>query len=82
MAAAVAFESSGNNPEEARKAMRECMLSHVDQSIRQAISSCWMVLPDGKRTFGTLETEIQRLVKRALKDFQEDAQAFGVEMGP
>ena len=73
-------ESSGQNSEESRKQMREMMAPQVDQSIRIAIQHCWMILPDEKRTVSGLETEIRRIVDRALKDFKEDAQSFGMEL--
>ena len=50
---------------------------HVDQQIRQAISMCWMILPDPKRTPDAVATEIRRIVERALKDLAEDTKAFG-----
>jgi hypothetical protein len=51
----------------------------VDQQIRQAISTCWLMFPREKRSAKSVEEEISRLVSRALKDFREDAQAFGVD---
>ena len=53
----------------------------VDQSIRQALQLCWMVLPEGRKTVDVLETEIRRLVDRAIKDFKDDAKAFGPNPG-
>jgi len=50
----------------------------VDQMIRQAISICWMMLPEGKRKAEAVEAEIRRIVDRALKDLREDATAFGI----
>lgn len=49
----------------------------VDQAIRQAIMHCWMALPEEQQSTENVEKEIMRLVKRALKDLQEDAGAFG-----
>lgn len=49
----------------------------VDQAIRQAITHCWMSLPEEQQSVENVEKEIMRLVKRALKDLQEDAGAFG-----
>jgi hypothetical protein len=77
----IASESCGGNSEEARNAMRDMMgPGHVDQSIRMAIQHCWMMLPDDKKSIATLESEIRRLVDRALKDLQEDARAFGIKL--
>jgi hypothetical protein len=50
----------------------------VDHTVRQAISTCWMMLPSERRTVEAVEVEIRRLVDRALKDLQEDARAFGL----
>ena len=50
---------------------------HVDQAVRQAISSCWMMLPKERKTPENLESEVRRLFERALKDFREDSAAFG-----
>ncbi|HZZ41895.1 MAG TPA: hypothetical protein VFE58_03090 [Tepidisphaeraceae bacterium] len=69
------------NPEDpdARKKLR-AMFSpgQVDQSIRQAIQMCWMMLPDESRNLPELEKQFRRLVDRALKDLQDDSDAFGL----
>jgi hypothetical protein len=49
----------------------------VDQTIRQAIQFCWMSLPKDRRTSDELESQMRRLVDRALKDFRDDRKAFG-----
>lgn len=49
----------------------------VDQTIRQAIQECWLLLPEEERSAAKVEEEIIRLVQRALKDLREDAAAFG-----
>jgi hypothetical protein len=51
--------------------------NHVDQTVRQAISACWMALPKDRKTPEVVEQEIRRLFERALKDFREDSVAFG-----
>lgn len=48
----------------------------VDQAIRQAISSCWQMLPEQERSVEKVEKEIIRLVQRALQEFKEDTEAF------
>jgi hypothetical protein len=64
---------------ESSAAMQTFLGPHaVDHAIRQALSVCWMVLPTERRNFETIETEIRRLVDRALAKFKEDCQAFGV----
>lgn len=50
----------------------------VDQAIRHAIHFCWMSLPDDKKSIEEVETQIRRLVDRALRDLREDAEAFGI----
>jgi hypothetical protein len=61
----------------ASKGMRDMMGPFlVDQTIRQAITHCWMMLPETQRNYQTVEQEIQRLVQRALDDFKQDVTAF------
>jgi hypothetical protein len=61
------------------KMMRDLMGPNmVDQAIRTAISHCWMMLPEGKKTVAVLEREIRRIVDRALRDLKEDMEAFGI----
>jgi hypothetical protein len=50
---------------------------HVDQQVRQAIQICWMGLPTERRSVEEVESQIRRIVERALKDFREDREAFG-----
>jgi len=50
----------------------------IDQIIRQAVHFCWMALPKDRRNSDELESQIQRIVARALKDFRDDQQAFSV----
>ena len=54
----------------------------VDQEIRQAISMCWMMMPDEKKNLGAVASEIRRIVERALTDMKEDATAFGITDKP
>ena len=51
--------------------------AQIDHQIRQAVQFCWMALPKDRRTIDELESQIKRIVERALKDFREDNQAFG-----
>ena len=51
--------------------------AQIDQQIRHAIQFCWMGLPKERRTAAEVETQIRRLVDRALRDFREDLDAFG-----
>ena len=54
----------------------------VSQPIVQAITSCWHILPKDSRSVEKLETEIRRIVDRALKDVKQDAEAFGFTSEP
>jgi hypothetical protein len=54
----------------------------LDSYIRQAIQMCWMGLPQERRTVAEVETQIRRLVDRALQNLREDAAAFGLENLP
>jgi len=69
---------SSDDPD-ARKKMR-AMFSpgQVDQSVRQAIQTCWMMLPDDARKVDELEKQFRRIVDRAIKDLRDDAAAFGL----
>ncbi len=51
--------------------------AQIDHQVRQAIQFCWMGLPKERRTVAEVETQIRRLVERALRDFREDREAFG-----
>jgi hypothetical protein len=51
--------------------------SQVDHMIRQAVQFCWMGLPNERRSVDEVETQVRRIVERALRDFREDRRAFG-----
>ncbi|MCA9007540.1 MAG: hypothetical protein KDA70_19870, partial [Planctomycetaceae bacterium] len=51
--------------------------AQVDQSVRQALQLCWMMLPQDKRNVDELELQFRRIVDRALENIREDDQAFG-----
>lgn len=71
--------NAGGEGEDPMKGMRAMFgPMGADQAVRQAISTCWMMLPEDKKSIDALETEIRRLVDRALKDLKEDAQSFGI----
>lgn len=53
----------------------------VDEQIRRAIQMCWMALPLDKRNIDEVETQIRRIVDRALRDLREDSDAFGLGGG-
>jgi hypothetical protein len=73
---------NGGDPEGAKN-LRDMMGPHaVDQQIRQAVSMCWLLLPDGKKSIEAVEAEIRRLVDRALKDLKEDATRFHIPREP
>jgi len=52
--------------------------SQVDQSVRQAIQMCWMMLPESGKTVDQLEKQFRRIVDRAVKDLRDDAKVFGL----
>lgn len=71
--------SDDKNPEEARKTIRDMLGPQaVDQAIRQAISTCWMILPDDKKNVASVEAEIRRILDRAFENLREDSKAFGI----
>jgi hypothetical protein len=71
--------SSSDNPEESTKAMREMFGPQaVARAIDQAITTCWMMLPEKKKTVAAVEAEIRRIVDRSLSNLREDASAFGI----
>ena len=51
--------------------------SQVDHSLRQALQTCWMMLPEGRRNVEHAERVFRHLVDRAIKDMKEDAEIFG-----
>ena len=68
---------SADDPD-AHEGMREMFgPAQVDQSIRQAISTCWMMMPDDKKNVDAVATAIRRIVERALANLKEDGDAFG-----
>ena len=75
-----AIAKSGGGDDDGRdpiELMREMSgPGHVDQSVRQAISSCWMALPKERRTIDEVEEEIRRLVDRAIANLREDQSVF------
>ena len=68
-----------DDPESAKKMRNMFGPGQVDHQLRQVLHICWMVLPDNKKTVDEIEKQIDRLLKRALKDLREDADAFFAE---
>jgi hypothetical protein len=50
----------------------------VDLMVRQAIQTCWMMLPDEKRSADEVDRQIRRIVDRALRDLRDDFESFGM----
>jgi hypothetical protein len=50
----------------------------VDNAIRQAVSLCWMFLPEDKRNMEEVEQQLRRLLDRAIENAKEDVAAFGL----
>ena len=80
----MAIHSTFIKSEHGKKTMRETSdlfgPGHVDQFVRQALQMLWMMLPKGQRTVNDVEKQFRRIVERALKDFREDASAFGKKL--
>ena len=73
----VAAEAGGGGGDPQR-AMREMFgPGGVDQQVRQAISTCWMMLPPQRRNPEAVAAEVRRIVERALGNLAEDAAVFG-----
>ncbi len=72
------FQAFDPDDEESFDKMRDLFSpAQVDQSVRQALMFCWMMLPDDKRIIDELEQQFRRIVDRALQNLREDGQAFG-----
>ena len=54
----------------------------VDSFLRQAVTTCWAMLPDEKRTPENLEHEVRRRLDRVLAEFKDDAETFGFVKKP
>jgi hypothetical protein len=50
--------------------------AHVDSAVRQAVQACWMMLPKERRTVTEVRTQMERLLRRALEDLEEDQKSF------
>ncbi len=50
----------------------------LDQQIRQAVTMCWMMLPEERQTVEAVELEIRRIVDRVLSNLKEDSAVFGI----
>ena len=75
----VTAESSGGEGDP-KNAMRDMFgPGGVDQQIRAAISTCWMMLPADKKNHETVAAEVRRIMERALNNLKEDAKAFGFD---
>lgn len=69
-------DDEGGKPD--RDAMQKMLGPQaVDQMIRQAISMCWVLIPEENRSVARVEQEIRRVVDRAIANLKEDNQAFG-----
>lgn len=78
----MALEKFDPEDDDAMKRMREFFSpQQIDQQIRQAIQFCWMALPPDKKNVDEVESQIRRLVDRALKDLREDSESFGLGGG-
>ncbi len=65
-----------DDPDAMRRMQAMLGPQQVDQQIRQAIQFCWMALPPDKQNVDAVETEIRRILDRAIRDMREDADHF------
>lgn len=73
------FAKCSPDDPDSRKRVRAMMgPQQMDQQIGQAISMCWMMMPDDKKNLDAVAAEVRRIVERALANLKEDAQAFGI----
>lgn len=78
----MAMELFDPQDDDALKRMRAFFSpQQVDQQIRQAIQFCWMALPPEQQNVTEVEKQIHRIVDRALRDFREDSESFGLGRG-
>lgn len=70
-------DHSGDAEDPARAHQQWMGPGQVDHMLRQAIEFCWMALPQDRRSVDEVESQMRRLMDRALKDLREDAEAFG-----
>mgnify|MGYP001587942125 CR=1 FL=1 len=54
----------------------------VDSFLRQAVTTCWALLPEDKRTPENLDQEVRRRLDRVLAEFKDDAETFGFIKNP
>ncbi len=69
---------SKDDPDGPKKMRAMFSPGQVDQSVRQAMQMCWMMLPEGGKTVDELEKQFRRIVDRAMDNLHEDAKAFGL----
>jgi len=78
----MAYEQFNPNDPNQGERFRSCFgPQQVDEQVRQAISTCWMALPQDRRNIEEVEKQMRRLVDRALRDLREDSAAFGLPGG-
>lgn len=70
-----------NDPESQKRFHNLFGPQQVDGQVRQAITMCWMALPDDKKTVDEVEKQVRRIVDRALRDLRDDSEAFGIGGG-
>jgi len=64
----MAYEVSKEEISTAGKSIRDAVGPQaVDLAIRQAIATCWMMLPDDKKTIDTLETQVRRFLNHRAR---------------
>jgi len=64
------------DPESISRFLHQTTPDAAKDSIRNAITFGWWLLPKEQRTEENLEREIRRLVDDAIRDFREDKESF------
>jgi hypothetical protein len=85
--AAYFAHAGGDESEESRKQRAEAMRdmfspAQVEQTVGQAISICWMMLPAERKNVATVVAEMRRIFERSIKNLEDDATAFGIRREP
>jgi len=72
------FSSDGSDPDAGDRFRNMFGPEQIDQLVRQAITFCWMILPDDRKNVDEVEKQMRRIVDRALRDLHEDSDSFGL----
>lgn len=65
-----------NDPESLARLLRERQPNAVADTIKNAVTLCWVMLPKERRTPEILGAEIHGLVESVLNEFNENRDSF------